>query len=210
MCSRIFKTNIVIISVPVSVLQVKNNDENYIEFEPFIPEHIEAAKNIGFGSVIKIILEFTENFWNKAKNDAGFFFINEEVPTWWTQLPVENNMLTGWIGNEKTISLKDNTNETILDKALHSLANAFDTSETELRSKLKASNIANWQNEPDINGGYSFNTLKSIEAKKILHQPVNDTIFFTGEALFDGTPLGTVEAAIASAKQTAAKILKNL
>jgi monoamine oxidase len=211
MCSRLFKSNKIIISVPVSVLQVENNDENYIEFEPSIPEHLTAAKNIGFGLVIKILLEFTENFWNKEKQDAGFFFIDEaEVPTWWTQLPVENNILTGWIGNEKSNSLKDNTDEMILDTALQSLANGFDISKTQLQLKLKASKIVNWYKIPDINGGYTFNTLKSVEAKKILHQPVNDTIFFTGEALYDSTPFGTVEAALASAKQTAAKILKTL
>ena len=60
MCSRLFKAGKVVLTVPLSVLHAISNSENYIEFEPLIPEHISAAGNIGFGNVIKIILEFTE------------------------------------------------------------------------------------------------------------------------------------------------------
>lgn len=210
LCSRLFKSNIAILSVPLSVLQSKTNDENYIEFEPSIPKHIDAAKNIGFGLVIKVMLEFSENFWNKLKANAGFILTNEEISTWWTQLPVENNLLTGWVGGEKAIALKGEPDETILNKALQSLANAFDISIDSIQQKVKTYKIANWYNEPGINGGYSFNTIKSVEAKRILHQSINDTIFFTGEALFEGTPLGTVEAALSSADKTAEKVFMSL
>jgi monoamine oxidase len=97
-----------------------------------------------------------------------------------------------------------------LQIALQSLSNAFEIPVEDLKMQLKASRIANWCKEADINGGYSFNTVKSVEAKKILRQPVDDTIFFAGEALFEGTPGGTVEAALSSAKGTAQQVLKTL
>ena len=168
MCSRLFKSNKAILTVPISVLQANSHNENYIEFTPSIPQHIEAAKKIGFGGVIKIILEFSENFWNKEEKDVGFIFIDEEVPTWWSQLPVENTILTGWLGGEKANALKEKTDEYILETALRSLSNAFGLPLENLRSKLKASKICNWYKEPDINGGYSFNTIESFNAKKIL------------------------------------------
>jgi monoamine oxidase len=210
MCSRIYKGDKVILTVPVSVLQADAHSEDYIEFEPVIPQHINAAKDIGFGSVIKIILEFSEPFWKEKKSNAGFIFTNEQVPTWWTQLPIDNSILTGWLGGEKANSLKDNTGEEILQIALQSLSNAFDIPIEDLKMQLKASKIANWNKEADINGGYSFNTMRSVEAKRILHQPVNDTIFFAGEASFEGIPGGTVEAALSSAKGTAQQVLKTL
>jgi monoamine oxidase len=46
------------------------------------------------------------------------------------------------------------------------------------------------------------------EAKNILNQPVADTLFFAGEALYEGTEMATVEAALASGISTARKILK--
>ncbi len=207
MCSRIFKSNQLIITVPASVLQANANSEDYIEFHPAIPQHIEAAKNIGFGAVIKIILQFSENFWNQKK-EAGFILTDEEIATWWSQLPVKNSILTGWVGGEKAMALKEKTDAEILDKALQSLSNAFNISVEELKYKLKASKITNWCKEPDINGGYSFNTIKTVEARKVLRQPVNETIFFSGEALFEGTPGGTVEAALSAAKETALQVLK--
>jgi monoamine oxidase len=210
MCSRLFKSNKIILTVPVSVLQADTDSEDYIEFKPAIPEHIRAAKDIGFGFVIKIILEFDDKFWNGKKKDVGFIFTDEQVPTWWTQLPAENAILTGWVGGERTISLKDKTDAEILEIALRSLANAFDISFEDLKLKLKAGRIANWCKEPDINGGYSFNTTKSVQAKRLLREPVSDTIFFSGEALFEGTLIGTVEAALSSAKKTAAQLLQTL
>ena len=120
----------------------------------------------------------------------------------------QNNILTGWLGGEKALALKDETDEAILDKAITSLSNAFNISAGKLHQQLKAFKIANWCKEPDINGGYSFNTIESIEAKHILRQPVDDTIFFSGEALFEGIPGGTVEAALQSGKKTAQAVLK--
>lgn len=210
MCSRIFKAEKVIVAVPLPVLQAGIKNQDYIEFEPALPAHIEAAKNTGFGAVIKIIIEFTENFWKQKQEDAGFIFTKEQVPTWWTQLPVESNILTGWLGGEKAISLKDNTDQQVLEIALQSLANAFNMNASELSRSVKAFKIANWIKEPYIHGGYSFNTIKSAEAKRVLNQPVNDTVFFAGEALYQGVPGGTVEAALSSGKHTAELVLQSL
>ncbi len=207
MCSRFFKGKKVIVTVPVSVLQADINDENYIEFKPSLSQHIQAAKHIGFGGVIKIILEFSENFWEGKTKHAGFIFTKQAVPTWWTQLPVNNAILTGWVGGDKASGLKNETDETILRKTLQSLANAFDVSYKVLKVNLKAFKIANWCKEPDIGGGYSFNTITSGYAKDILRQPVNDTIFFSGEALYEGLPGGTVEAALSSGIKTANQVL---
>ena len=76
-----------------------------------------------------------------------------------------------------------------------------------LKNKLKASKIVNWINVPQINGGYSYNTINSAAAKTFLNKPVEHTIFFAGEALHDGISEGTVEAALISAKEAALKLL---
>ena len=210
MCSHIYKASKLVVTAPVSVLQASTDSANYLEFTPTISQHVEAAKNIGFGPVIKIILEFSEPFWQEKQKDIGFIFTGEAIPTWWTQLPVKNNILTGWVGGNKAIALKDERDEAILDKAIHSLSNSFQIPAEELHKKLQASVIANWCKEPDINGGYSFYTMETTTAKNVLSKPVNDTIFFAGEALFQGIAGGTVEAALSTAKNTAAKVLKTL
>ena len=61
----------------------------------------------------------------------------------------------------------------------------------------------------NIYGGYSYETPQSTNAKKLLTQPLEQTIFFAGEALDYGVMVGTVEAALESGKQAALKIIKD-
>ncbi|HTF32056.1 MAG TPA: NAD(P)/FAD-dependent oxidoreductase, partial [Flavitalea sp.] len=205
---RVFKGDKAVIAVPVSVLQADKNNDNFIAFAPAVSTHQEAARNVGFGNVVKLLIEFDNNFWNDQVKNAGFFLTNETIPTWWTLSPENSNALTGWVGAEKTTLLKLKSDEEILGVALQSLSSAFNMSLDDLQSNLKAYAVANWSKENYINGGYSFNTIASTDAKRILQQPIANTIFFAGEALFEGTPGGTVEAAIASARHTVGQVLQ--
>ena len=208
MCSRYFKSTKLIVAVPASVLQVDKNDISYIEFTPAIDTYLQAAKNIGFGTVIKFILEFNEAFWQEEKKNTGFVLTSEKIPTWWTQLPKNNCILTGWLGGLQAALLKNLTDEDLLEVALESLSSAFAKPVEVLKNKLVANKIVNWTNVPNVYGGYSYETPQSADAKKILSQPVEQTIFFTGEALYNGIIKGTVEAALVSGKETATKILR--
>jgi monoamine oxidase len=56
-------------------------------------------------------------------------------------------------------------------------------------------------------GAYSYATPKTREAQAALRKPDADTVFFSGEALYAGRDMGTVEAALANGTQTAQAIL---
>lgn len=207
-CSRYFTAKKIVITVPLSVLQANKNDLEYIQFNPGIDTYLGAANNIGFGSVIKIILEFDESFWKKVHKNIGFIFTEANVSTWWTQLPEGNHILTGWIGGTRTVSFNDKSEEQILEESLQSLSSAFAIEPHVLRNKIRVFKIISWKEVPNISGGYSYNTPQSIVAKNILNQPVEKTIYFAGEGLHEGTSPGTVEAAIISGKEVALKILQ--
>lgn len=209
MCSRYFKSEKIVITAALCVLQAHKLDLNYIEFDPAINEHLNAAKNIGFGNVIKILLEFDEAFWQNEKKNIGFVFTGEEISTWWTQLPAENNILTGWLGGVKTKKYKKTSDDELLETALQSLSSAFNKSVNDLKTKLKAWKIINWVNVPNIAGGYSYDCIKTKEARTLLNQPIEQTIYFAGEALYGGDTKGTVEAALQTGKTAALKILSN-
>ena len=123
-------------------------------------------------------------------------------------MPQDSGILTGWLGGSKALKLKDVSDEAILEVALQSLSSAFAKPAGVLRNKLQAYKIANWCTAPFIFGGYSYNTPESQKAKKLFQQPVEQTIFFAGEALYQGGPSGTVEAALVSGRQAALKILQ--
>jgi monoamine oxidase len=206
-----------IIALPLGILQLNSEEKGAIAFHPPVPEQTQALQAIGFGAVIKFLLAFDKPFWEssatqklagKSLKTMAFLLSDEDIPTWWTQHPQHSPMLTGWLGGPAAIDKKDNTLDELLQQALQSLSNIFELSVDELKAKLIAWNIINWANEPFTNGSYSYDTVAAPEARKVLNSPVDDTLFFAGEYLYDGPAMGTVEAALTSGVGVAERILK--
>lgn len=207
----------VIIALPLGVLQAPEVAEGAITFTPKINDRISAINNMGFGSVIKILLEFDEIFWEgdavtkragTSLSTMGFLFTEEEIPTYWTQSPARSPLLTGWLGGPPAHEMKEVTDEEILQQALTSLSKIFGIVPDVLKQKLISWHVANWTAEPFTLGSYAYDKVKSPEARKILLQAVDDTIYFTGEYLYDGPAMGTVEAALTTGKSVGEFILK--
>jgi len=201
-----------IISVPLGVLQ-----SGALRITPPLPHMEEAARKLGFGPVIKIILQFSKAFWKQKEytgqkdlGKAGFIFSQEEVPTWWTAYPKEASILTGWLGGPNAEKFKDLSEEEILQKALHSLSKLFTMEAEALKGMLNNYAIHNWSMDPYCCGGYSYDVVEGSRQKQILKQPVENTLFFTGEALFEGIEVGTVEAALVSGRETARLLIASL
>lgn len=204
---NVYQAAKVIIALPLGVLQAKR-----IRFNPPIQAFAEAIADIGFGSVIKILLEFDETFWESDwvsrqfginLSTMGFLFTNEEIPTYWTQAPQHSRLLTGWLGGPPAYHKKDRSDEELLQMALASLSNVFKIGEPELRARLVAWRVANWTADPYTRGSYAYGKVGSAQARKLLQQPVDDTLYFAGEYLYKGSAMGTVEAALTSGRDAA-------
>jgi monoamine oxidase len=180
-----------------------------ITFQPSLNNYLKAAQKIGFGSVIKVLLQFKERFWEEKKKNMGFLFTNEIIPTWWTQLPSSYPLLTGWAGGPQAWQLENKDDKAILELALQSLSNVFKKPVDELKQLLTASSVVNWSQDPFAKGGYSYSMVGSTQAQKLFNEPIDDTIFFAGEAFYDGPSPGTMEAALVSGKNVAERIMSN-
>ena len=192
----------VIITASLGSLQ----SERSIIFKPVIDDYFQAVKKIGYGTVVKVMLEFKEAFWEKKKKNIGFLFTSEIIPTWWTQSPSSYPLLTGWAGGSQAWALENRGDYTIMDLALRSLSNVFQEKIEALKQMLQASAVANWKNDVYSNGAYSYSLVESVQAKKLLNTPLAGTIFFAGEAVYEGPSQGTVEAALVSAKNVVEKV----
>ena len=199
----------VLLTVPLGVLQAGRP-----LFDPALPEIVEAARHLGFGPVIKIILQFTKAFWMDkeytGQNDlrkAGFIFSTEEVPTWWTSYPKQAPIIVGWLGGPNAEKFKELSEEVILHKALDSLANIFTVKEVQLRRILDHWIVSNWVKDPYCCGGYSYDVVDGGKHKQVLKEPVASKIFFAGEALYEGIEVGTVEAALVNGREIAHKLI---
>ncbi|MDN5284119.1 MAG: puo 1 [Mucilaginibacter sp.] len=206
-----------IVAVPPGVLQAPTQERGAIAFHPLITEHSDTIQQIGFGSVIKILLEFDEAFWENEQTkattghdlkDMGFLLSDEDVPTWWTQFPERSTLLTGWLGGPEAEAKKDFSEDEILMQALQSISNIFKLGIDDLKQGLRYGQVVNWTTLPFTRGSYAYDKVNSPAARKILNNPVNSTVFFAGEYLYDGPAMGTVEAAFTSGKYVAERMLK--
>jgi monoamine oxidase len=193
-----------IITVSAGILQ--SDDIRFVPSLP--PTYQQAIQHLGFGSVIKFLFQFKEPFWEKQSGNLGFVLSNEWVPTWWTQLPEHNCLLTGWLGGPGAKTASRLSNEELTQFAISSLANIFQADVGFIHNRVSHHQIICWNNQPYIKGGYSYSTIESDNAKNILLNPVNDIIYFAGEAIYNGEFQGTVEAALASGL-SAALMIKN-
>jgi monoamine oxidase len=193
-----------IVTVSLGILQHAAAPAS-INFTPPLDNITKAAVQIGYGTVVKVVLLFKERFW---PDDTGFILSDEIIPTWWTQLPNTTLLLTGWAGGPGAGLLAQEDDDMILEKALLSLSNIFNLTIDGLRKKLQWSEIFNWQKNEYAMGAYSYSTTQTAGALQQLAKPIDDTLFFCGEGLYEGPSPGTVEAAIIAAKKTAGKLLR--
>jgi monoamine oxidase len=175
-------------------------------------ERATAAADIGFGNVVKLLLRFRQKWWadigGRDLADLSFLLSDATVPTWWTQHPAEWPVLTGWYAGPKADRVASLSEAALVDMGLASLAGIFGLPLDRIRDDLVASRAINWGNDPFARGAYSYATPKTRAAQRVLSEPAGDGIFFSGEALYAGPDMGTVEAALASGQETAQTMLR--
>ena len=197
-----------VVTVPLGVLNCSPSLEGAIQFVPDLPEQRKAAADMGFGAIIKILIEFSEPFWEeKGLENLQFLFSEEKIPTWWAQTPQRNNVLTGWLGGSPKDEIQHQNDDEILIDCVLSLASIFNLDASFIRQKMVSAKVYNWTTDPFTRGSYSYATLQTQSALKVLKKPISKTIYFAGEALFDGEQLGTVEAALVSGEEVVKSIL---
>ncbi|TMJ42481.1 MAG: FAD-dependent oxidoreductase [Alphaproteobacteria bacterium] len=174
-------------------------------------ERAAAAADMGFGNVVKILFRFATKWWadhgGRDLANLSFLISDATVPTWWTQHPAAYPVLTGWFAGPKADRVSSLTEAELIDMGLASLAEIFDLPPNRISRNLVAARAINWGNDPFARGAYSYATLKTREAQSVLRKPIGEAIFVSGEALYAGPDMGTVEAALASGQQTAQTIL---
>ena len=169
-----------------------------------------AADDIGFGGVIKILLRFKRAWWRERREELAdmiFLLSDETIPVWWTRYPDPHPVLTGWFGGPRTAELAHLDAQGLIEASIVSLAAMFGLPREEIARDLVASAAANWANDPFARGAYSWATPKTRAAQTIL-AGADGPVLFSGEALYRGRDMGTVEAALASGLQTAGMILR--
>jgi monoamine oxidase len=191
-----------ILTVPLPLLKE-------IVLPPEQRDRAAAATRIGFGNVTKILLRFETRWWVDKRMDLAdltFLLSDARIPVWWTQHATDIAMLTGWFAGPKTEAMANLSEPELIEEGLASLAEIFNLNPQQLRSHLVAARAINWAHDPFARGAYSYATLETRNAQSELASS-DGAVVFSGEALYRGRDMGTVEAALASGLKTARTLL---
>jgi len=199
-----------LMTLPLGVLQQPSSAPGAIRFEPALEMKRAALAGLASGPVIKLQLLFATAFWEEVRGgryrEAGFFHAPQaEFSTFWTPAPARAPLLVAWAGGPRAQRLAtDAAPADIVRKALASLKQLF--GEIDVRAELRAWYYHDWQQDPFARGAYSYVTVGASDARAALAQPLEDTLFFAGEAT-DDEEGGTVAGALRSGQRAAHEIL---
>jgi monoamine oxidase len=200
----------VIITVPLGVLQANAGDEGAIRFEPDATGILEAARKLRFGPVVRTVLRFRDRVLEQKSDlaEAGFLFSREPIfPTWWTALPVRAPIVTGWSAGPKADLLAGQSTAAIVARALKQFGRITGLSAELLQESFASAYFHDWQADPYSRGAYSYAPAGALPAREVLATPVEDTLFFAGEATETSGHSGTVHGAIATGFRAARQVL---
>lgn len=200
----------VIVTVPVSILKT-----NGISFTPALSSaKTSALGRIGMDASIRVYLEFRKNFWAM---DAGRLYGSELAP----------GILNAAVGRgdfNRGLSLTINgpraeelspLGEDMIPVLLDELDTYFDG---EASANIRKSDddkilftIKDWTKDPFIKGGISYPTPNGTNQDRItLAAPIDDKVFFAGEATDVEGAFGTISGALQSAERAAIEVVESI
>lgn len=225
--TEVFRARRAVVTLPLGVLQLAPGERGHVVFDPDIPVTRAAWDRLESGPVVKVLLRFREAFWETSRprrrkqgsgeppradllRDLSFVTDPEaEFPTFWTQRPLRVPLITAWAGGPKAAALSGLSRDEIVRAALRSLAPIVGRSVTGLKSMLERAWVADWLADPWSRGAYSYVKVNGGGAHAVLSKPVEETLYFAGEACDDSGQASTVAGALASGARAARLIARN-
>jgi monoamine oxidase len=203
-----------IVTVPIGVLQLPESATGAIRFDPPLEGKRAAIAGIVSGAVLKVALRFRTPFWENLESgrfrDAAFFYsVDTAFPTFWTSAPLRSPLLNAWVGGPPAAALSEKPAATLIHTALESVRTMFGALVPTGAIELEAGFIHNWQHDPFSRGAYSYVSVGHHEtARASLARPLDDTLFFAGEATDTEGEAATVAGALQSGARAAREVMQ--
>lgn len=195
-----FQADRAIVTLPLGVL--KSGD---VVFSPPLPaEKQTVIEQMGFGVLNKVYLRFAEPFW--GKRPEWYSYLSEKRGNWseWFNMHhyIDQPILLAFNAADFGTELEGWSDEKIVAEAMIILRKMFGNEIPEPESFQ----ITRWIADPFAYGSYSFPALGSpANAREVLARPVNNRLFFAGEATNSDYP-ATVHGAYLSGIREANRI----
>jgi monoamine oxidase len=161
-----------IITLPLAILQ-----RNDVTFDPPLPdEKQQAIAGIGAGPIAKIVLRFDERLWPPTMTNL---LTTVDTQGWWTSGKGRDNeapVLTSLVGGAAVQRLRQRGP---IDAAVRDLERIFDRP---LMDRVVGARFVDWSGDQWSKMGYSFVPPGGVGRRAVYAAPVDDVLFFAGEA----------------------------
>jgi monoamine oxidase len=209
----------VVVTVPLAVLQADPDGEGTITFDPPLDRrHRSALERLAMGHVVRVAVVLDEPLWltrapralpeGRSLHRLAFVLrAGGGMPVCWTAYPTDAPLIIGWFGGPEAAALALQTRDAIEARTLRAVAQCFHIAPRRLEQHVRACHLHDWSRDPYSRGAYSYVTVGGRDAGRDLARPLQDTLFFAGEAADAGGRNGTVEGAIESGRRAARAVL---
>jgi monoamine oxidase len=212
--SSALRARAAIVTLPLGVLR-HSADETEIAFDPPLPAaKRDALRSLEMGHVVKVVLWFRTAFWERIHHgryrDGGFFSSDDQpFGVYWTQYPVRSELVVAWAGGPRAIAMSGASHADLIERALTGFGGVFD--ELGLaRSEFEGGIVHDWSRDPFARGAYSYVAVGGGNARAVLATPVDNALFFAGEATSTDGQGGTVNGAIETGERAAREAIASL
>jgi monoamine oxidase len=205
-------------TLPLSLLKAPIGRLGVVQFTPELRQKQAALDRLEMGKVIRVTVRFRERFWDSIKppgaraslSNMSFLFSQDDwFPTWWTAHPAKSPIITGWAPFRSAERFSGKSRSFVAERSLQTLSALLRVSQSELEKILEDVHFHDWQTDPFSLGAYSYGKVGADRALEILAEPIQDTLYFAGEATDTTGNNGTVHGAIASGYRAAKQILNS-
>lgn len=195
-----YESDKVIVTVPLGVLKAK--------IVNFVPElsfnKLDAINTLGMGPGMKVILKFSNRFWPE---ETGSIYGGTRVPEYWATAvgrSSTDNILTAFVHGDFAASLSA-LGSGLVPAVCADLDAMFGG--TVATDSLVDSHVEDWGINPYYQGTYSFPTVGSGNARKLLASPIGNKVFFAGEATHTEGHYATVHGALETGYRAAQEVV---
>jgi monoamine oxidase len=206
-----FESAHAIVTVPLGVLKAPPSGTGAIHFEPALEGKQRSLEGLAEGAVVKLLLRFASAFWETLHEgryrEVSFLHApHADIPTFWTPAPARAPLLVAWAGGPRAQRAAACAPTELVGTALASLRELLGPG-IDLTRELQGYYYHDWEHDPFARGAYSYVTVGGEGSRRALAQPIDDTLFFAGEATDDTGEAGTVTGALESGIRAAHEVL---
>lgn len=199
-----------VIALPLPHLQGGGLETGSIRFSPALADRRGALSRLEMGHACKMVIRFRECFWEANPVLDNLLFLHDfqqPFPTWWSTAPSRAPLLNGWSAGPQAQRFRDATSDQLLDQSLDSLAGALAIPRKQVEEQVVSWHLHDWSKDPFSRGAYSYVLTGGLDAYKALARPLQNTLYFAGEATVGEGFNATMEGAVRSGWRAADEIL---